>query len=404
MLKRWLEDELLGRLGCRRGVFLSGARQVGKSTLAAALDLEKCRRYSFDEVKVREAAINDPYGFVAHAPGETLILDEVQKVPTILEAVKMVVDRDNAKGQYLLTGSSNLRFAKSVHDSLAGRLGHLRLRPLAFGEIAAHKPTFLAEAFAREFAFTYENLGKRAILEIAFRGGYPEVIDLKASERKGWFRDYLDDLVEKDVRDLTEVRKVEVLREVALWLLAHTAQFFSVEELATKTGVSKSTVENYLEALRALYLFDRVPAWVAQDAALVGKRPKWIACDSGMIAALLGWNVEETYLDGKRSGKFIESWVYQQLAAQAEAAGDCAITHYRDSKKREIDFLVTRGDGAMLGIEVKGGTVSLSDFKHLKWFAAEYAPAAFTGIVLYSGKDTLRFGEGYYAVPLAALG
>ena len=404
MLKRWLQDELLDTLDCRRGVFLTGARQVGKSTLASALKLQNCRRYSFDEKKICEAAMNDPYGFVAHAAGETLVLDEVQKVPDILEAVKMVVDKDNTKGQYLLTGSSNLRFAKSVHDSLAGRLGHLRLRPLAFGEIAANKPTFLSNAFARNFPSSYSGIDKRDILEVAFRGGYPEVIGLKAKQQRGWFRDYLDDLVEKDVRDLTDIRKVDILKSAALWLLAHTSQFFSLEELASKTGVSKVTAENYLEALRALYLFDRVPAWVAQDAARVGKRPKWVACDSGMVAALLGWNAEEVYLDESRSGKLIESWVYQQLAAQADSLGGYSISHYRDNKKREIDFLVTREDGAILGVEVKSGTVSLSDFKHLKWFAKEYEPASFTGVVLYSGKDVLRFGEGFYAVPLAALG
>ena len=123
-----------------------------------------------------------------------------------------------------------------------------------------------------------------------------------------------------------------------------------------------------------------------------------------MIAALLGWDAEETYFDDKRNGKLIESWVYQQLAAQAEATGLYEITHYRDNKQREIDFIVERDDGALLGIEVKAGNVSQSDFSHLKWFAANLAKRPFTGIVFYSGKDVLRYGEGFYAVPLSALG
>ena len=404
MLKRWMQKELLHKLGYRRGVFLTGARQVGKSTLSQLIPLEQSRRYSFDAKKIREAAEDDPPSFVKHAAGETLVIDEVQKVPDVLDAIKMVVDRDDTKGQYLLTGSSNLRFAKTIHDSLAGRLGHVRLRPLSLGEINGKEPTFLRTAFAHAFKNDYDDLDKRDILQIAFRGGYPEALPLSLSERRAWFQEYLDDLIEKDVRDVTEVRKSDVLKSAALWLLAHSSQFFAVDELASKSAISKVTAENYLEALRALYLFDRIPAWSKSDYELVGKRPKWVACDTGLIASLLRWNAEEVYLDESRCGKFVESWAYQQLAALADAEGIYSISHYRDGKKREIDFMVEREDGAVLGVEVKSGSVSQGDFKHLKWFAANLAKGPFSGIVLYSGKDVLSFGDGFYAVPLAALG
>ena len=147
-----------------------------------------------------------------------------------------------------------------------------------------------------------------------------------------------------------------------------------------------------------------MPAWAKSDYELVGNRPKWIATDAGLVANVLGWNEEDVYLDSTRDGKFVETWVYQQLAALADADGCCAISHYRDGKKREIDFLVEKDDGALLGIEVKAGAVSRGDFGHLSWFARHLAPASFTGIVLYSGKDTLPFGDGLYAVPLSALG
>jgi len=404
MLNRWLIDELRHMLRYRRGVHLTGARQVGKSTLAGMVELPNSRRYTLDMRKVREAAVGDPYGFVKHGVGETIVIDEIQKVPELLEAIKVTLDQDDARGQYLLTGSSNLHFAKAVKDSLAGRLGRIRLRPLALGELNGHEPTFLRRAFARDFESSYEDIDKRGIIGLGFRGGYPETIEMKMRERRAWFEEYLDDILNKDVRDVTEIRKTDILKNTAIWLLAHTAQFFSLDELASKVGVAKSTAENYLEALRALYLFDRVPAWSKSDYDLLGRRPKWIAGDSGMIASLLGWNAEEVYLDDRRNGKFIESWVYQQLAAHADANGGCEITHYRDNRQREIDFMVEREDGAMLGVEVKAGNVSQSDFSHLKWFAGNLAKTSFTGIVLYSGKDTLRYGEGFYAVPLSALG
>ena len=404
MINRWILNELNHKLSYRRGVHLTGARQVGKSTLAEMVKFNQVRRYTFDAKKTRDAARSDPYGFVKHNKGETLVIDEIQKVPELLDAIKIILDKDASKGQYLLTGSSNLHFAKAVKDSLAGRLGRIRLRTLSLGEINNRPPSFLEVAFGQAFKNSYPELDKRDIIRIGFRGGYPEALELSDAERRTWFKEYLDDILEKDVADITEIRKTDVLRAAALWLFAHSAQFITIDELAAKVCLSKATAENYLSALRALYLFDRLPAWTKSDYAFLGKRPKWISCDTGMMAGLLKWNSEDVYLDENRNGKFIESWAYQQIAALADVAGDIDVSHYRDNKKREIDFMVERSDGALLGIEVKAGSVSSSDFAHLKWFAENLATTPFTGIVLYSGTETLRFGEGFYAVPLSALG
>ena len=178
-----------------------------------------------------------------------------------------------------------------------------------------------------------------------------------------------------------------------------------MNELSAKVELAKATLQNYIAALKALYLFDVVPAWAKSDYELIGKREKILATDSALVANILGWNEDDTYIDSNKSGKLVETWVYNQLVSVAETRTDYSISHYRDSCKREIDFIVERTDGAMLGIEVKAGSaLGAEDFKHLKWFAKNLAKGEFTGIVLYSGEHTLRFGEGFYAVPLAALG
>lgn len=404
MIKRWQYERLKHKLEYRRGVHLTGVRQSGKSTLAGMLVLEKTRRYTFDNQGIRAVAAQDPHGFVRRTSGETLVIDEVQKVPEILDAIKIAVDENTEKGQYLLTGSSNLLFAKAVNDSLAGRFGKIRLRPCSYGEIRGNQPTFLDWAFNGEFPSVFDDIDKRGIISLAFAGGYPEPMQFAERDRRDWFREYMDDILGKDVGDVTEVRKVEVLKSMAEWLFAHSSQFFSIDELAAKSGVSKVTVQNYLGALRALYLFDSVPAWTKSDYALLGKRPKWIAGDTGLMANLLGWNQEAVYLDETKNGKFIESWVYEQLAAIAEASGEYAISHYRDGNRREIDFMVERSDGSLVGIEVKAGGIGKGDFRHLQWFADNLAKGSFRGIVLYSGKDVLHFGENMTAVPLCALG
>ena len=231
-------------------------------------------------------------------------------------------------------------------------------------------------------------------------------MELPPRPRKQWYQDYLKTLINRDIKAVTEIRKSDILREIAKWLLSRTSKLFAIEDLCTAAGVSKPTTDNYINAMCALYMFDKVPAWNKTDYDRIGKRAKFFAADSGLVANCLNWKEDEAYIDSDLSGKLVETWVYHELSAIADAEEqDYEIHHYRDKLKREIDFIVTNEDGEMLGVEVKsGGMVGQDDFKHLKWFAANLAKSRFTGIVLYAGPDVLRFGEGFYAVPLAALG
>lgn len=404
MITRWQERNLVSAIGSRRAVHLTGARQCGKSTLAGLVPLAKGRRYTFDDDGTRTTAEGDPQGFVVRRDGETIVIDEVQKVPSILNAVKIRLDASNEKGQYLLTGSSNLRFAKAVKDSLAGRMRTIRLRTLTQGEIRGGAGDFIQKAFRREFPDSVLGFGKREVIEMAFLGGYPEARELDDSERRFWFEDYLNDLLMKDIRDVTEIRKLQALRDISDWLLAYSSKFFEIKELAAQCAIKQDTVKTYIEALKAIYLFDAVEPWTKSDYAKLGKRSKYFATDPSLVANVLGWNAEETYFDDDKSGKLVETWVYHELAALADRAPGIKIRQYRDSDKREIDFLVENESSETLGIEVKSGSaIGANDFKHLKWFARTLSQGQFTGIVLYSGCRTLPFGDGFYAVPLGAL-
>lgn len=406
MIERWQKDEVVASLKCFRVVNITGARQCGKTTLAEMIPFSSAKRFTLDDDETRKAAKSDPYGFVARADGETIVIDEIQKAPELLNAIKMRVDKDNAKGQYLLTGSANLHFVKAVTDSLAGRIGRVRLRTLSFGEIHGGRGDFVERAFARDFPRKVPVLDKRGIIGLAMRSGYPEAMEMDANLRKKWFRTYLDDLLVKDMKDVTEIRKLDAMRTVAEWLFSYSSKFFEASELAAKARIGKETVDAYIATLKALYLFDEVRPWTKGDYSKIGKRSKYFAADAGLMANILGWQEDSIYMSDDRSGKLIENWVYQNLACLADRDSVYEISQYRDSNKREIDFIVERSDGAMLGIEVKSGSAfGKDDFKHLKWFANNLAKGCqFTGIVLYSGENTLPFGEGFYAVPLAALG
>ena len=404
MIERWQTQQVISALKVRRVVHLTGARQAGKTTLAKSIKLDKFRHETLDRELLCRAAQDDPAGFVERKPGETFIIDEVQKAPQLLNEIKIRVDEDSERGQYLLTGSSNLRFAKAVKDSLAGRMRTIRLRTLAAGEMSSGRGEFLKRAFAEEFAGTVTGFGKREVIHRCFVGGYPEAFMMDDRDRRDWFRDYLDDILQKDVRDVTKIRKLPALRKVANWLLAHTAKFFEQNDLCSQAQLSKETAANYISALTALYLFDEVEPWTKSEYSRIGKRSKYFAADPSLAANLLGWKEDEVYLDDDKSGKIVETWVHHELAALADSVGGCAISQYRDSDKREVDFLVEDESGALLGIEVKAGSgVGDSDFKHLRWFRDNLARGRFVGIVLHSGRETARFGSSLFAVPLGAL-
>ena len=402
-IPRWMESAVGESLAIRRVVYLAGARQCGKTTLARRLPLPDAERKSLDEDLVLESAKADPSGFVARVSGGPMVIDEVQKVKVLLPAIKLAVDADRAPGQYLLTGSSDLRFAVAVRDSLAGRMKTIRLRTLAEAELRGLSPTFLEAAFKGDFSQPSARAGKADLVHTAFRGGYPEPLDFSDRQRRDWYRGYVDDLLLKDVRDVTEIRRLDVLRRVADFLAARTGKFFAENELGTVCGLSRPVAQNYLGALEALYLFERVSAWTKTDYAKAGKRPKWYASDPGLAPNLLGWRESEARDDPDRSGKLLETWVHHELAVRANLGG-WTLHHYRDAEKREIDFLVEDGEGALLGVEVKAGSVvRADDFRHLSWFRDRLAPGPFTGVVLHTGTSVARFGDGLFAVPMTAL-
>ncbi len=404
MIKRWQEQSLKTVLNERRGVHLTGARQTGKTTLSRFVAGNGVRFLTLDDEKYLSAAKSDPLSFVERGNASTFVIDEIQKVPELLNAIKMKIDRDNTPGQYLITGSSNLRFVKAVKDSLAGRLGRVKLRTLSLGEILGGKGHFLDMAFQRDFSSCPIKLDKREIIHCAFCGGYPEPLNFSVRSRKSWYAEYIDDLLTKDIQDVTEIRKVDALKKTAYWLMAYSSKLFELKDLCAVSQLGKETLGSYITALKTLYVIDEVPAWSKSDYVKIGKRSKYFAGDSGLVANLLGWDENQVYYDADDCGKLIESWVCHQLSVLAELDIGYEISHYRDSDKREIDFIVEAENGELLGIEVKSGTVYPDDFKHLKWFSKNLAKTRFTGIVLYSGNDVLSFGDGFYAVPLALLG
>ena len=403
---RWQAEGIKNALKNRRVVVLTGGRQTGKTTLLNQVLEKDSVLLSLDDSNLLTSAIEDPKGFIKHSSG-TMFIDEIQKAPNLIPEIKLAVDKNNRPGQYCITGSANIQTLPIITDSLAGRNKRIRLRPLTMGEILHRKPKFLENAFLMNFKRKISGYDKEKIFDLAFCGGYPEAVRLEdQNERKEWYNDYIDDLINRDLKDLMNIRRQNELKELVLILAGWSGKFMDMAKIGASLSLSKQTLEAYINALESLYIFERVNPWVRTDYERVGKSAKFYANDTGFMTSVLGWKKENIMRDSDRSGKLMETFIYQELSAQIDLSREYNLFQYRDYKKHEVDFLVERDDGAMIGIEVKAShSVSKDDFSPQIWFKENIikGKAPYNALVLYSGEDTLSFGDGLLAVPTAAL-
>ena len=401
---RWQKESVKEALKLRRVVVISGARQTGKTTLSRQVIPEGNYR-SLDDTDMLELAFLDPKGFIMNNSG-TMVIDEIQKAPKLFPEIKQAVDKNNRPGQYLLTGSANILTLPAISDSLAGRIKYMRLRPLSVGETLGKKPVFLERAFNSDFPDKITGYNKTDIIDLAFRGGYPEAVAIdNPRNRKDWHIDYLRAIINRDLKDIANIRKQDALQGLLGILAAWSAKFMEISQITSALSLNKITLDSYINTLVSMFMFEKVAPWLKTDYERIGKRSKFYATDTGIMASVLGWNPKDVFMNEDRSGKLIETFVFQELAAHIDLDNRYNLFQYRDRTDREIDFLVERDDGALLGIEVKSGhNVSGKDFAPQEWFVENILKnkQPYTGLVLYSGDRTIRYKENMLAVPTAA--
>lgn len=401
---RWAKSTVKHALTTRRVIIISGARQVGKTTLAKQAVTDNAIFRTLDDTTLLDVALQDPQGFLEH-DAKTLVIDEIQKAPLLLPEIKKVVDKNNNKGQFVLTGSSDVRSNPKIKESLAGRIKNIRLRTLTEGEIRGTSANFIERLFASDFPSQVKECSKNAILNIALRGGYPEVLSFNKNDRKDWYKDYLDALIEHDLKDIANIKNEDALRQIIKILAAWSSKYMDIKGICSSCGISKPTLTEYIALVERLYLSERLHPWTKTDYDMIGKTDKMFITDTGLMAAILGWHYDIVAFDADKFGKIIETFVFNELSAQIELNNEYTLHHYRDRRDREIDFIIENENGDIVGIEVKGGSrVSKEDFKHLEWFKDNLAKdKKFMGIILYSGENTLSFGNNMLAVPTACL-
>ncbi len=405
IINRWQNKTIMISKRERRVLLLAGPRQCGKTTLVRKMESINVEYRTLDDGTLQDLAEADPMGFVKHNK-EMMIIDEVQRVLPLLLAIKKVVDENNRPGQFLLTGSANFQTMPDVQESLAGRISKIRLRTLTEGEILRSEPRFLDSCFDQKFKDSDQAYSRDDIIRSALRGGFPETLNLEPLARARWHRDYIEALLSRDLVDIARIHRHEKMRDLVKILSAWSSKFMNISTIGTGLGITRPTLESYINALESLYIIEQVEPWTKIDYARVGKQKKLFMTDSGLMSSMLGLREERVRLDPDQAGKLVETFAYNELAAQVDSSGgEYSLYHYRDREKREIDFIVERDDGALLGIEIKSAaTISKNDFKHLRWFKKNLVDdRSFTGIVLYAGEHAGSFGDGLWVVPFGAI-
>ena len=388
-------------------VCLLGPRQCGKSTLATRLDPDRLF-VSLDESRYLDTALDDPDGFVRSLPPRVTI-DEVQRAPRILRAIKRSVDVDRAPGRFLLTGSANLLLLSEVDESLAGRMEVERLQPLTESEKergpGQFVRTFLAGGFEPAVRGESAERDVMALIRRLITGGYPEAARRSASRSRGWHREYLRSIVERDVHDVARVKEADDVARLLELLAIRTGELQNTSVLANELKITRVTVDRYLQVLERLFLIRRLPPWQRNEAKRVVKTPKYHVVDSGLAATLSNLREDAWRDDRSRAGHLLESFVVQQVIAQAGwTDDDLRFYHYRDKDKLEVDLVIVRGRDTW-GIEVKASaSVSNRDGRGLRRLAEACGRDFRGGVVLYDGPDTLPLGdERLLALPLSEL-
>lgn len=385
-------------------VLVVGPRQAGKTTLVRQLAGSGMQYITLDDAAARQSAEDDPAGFIRNL--DRAVIDEVQRAPELLLAIKKTVDEDRRPGRFLLTGSADLMTLPRVADSLAGRMETKLLLPLSQAEMESSTGNWIDSVFAGVIpSVTRESLGQDLMSRV-LKGGYPEAVSrINEDRRIEWAQGYLNAIIARDVVEIAQVDKLYQMPQL-FKAMGHTAgQMSNYTKLGGQVGLDSKTTNRYVGIFEQLYLIARVPVWAANHVNRVVKTPKLQFIDSGLLAATLGFTAQEAERDRTRFGALLETFVYNELLKFASSATRrYQLLYYRDVTGTEVDMVIESAAGDVVGVEVKSSaTPRVKDFAGLEKFAALAGERFKLGVLFYDGDQTLPFGDRLWAVPISTL-
>jgi predicted AAA+ superfamily ATPase len=409
-IPRGSEGELRDILSVSRAAAITGPRQSGKSTLARQLQSAGVvpNYFSLDDEATRVAARGDPGGFALSLP-RPAVIDEVQRAPDLMLAVKQILDNDSAPGQFLLTGSADLLTAKVVADALPGRVEYVNLWPLAQAEITGTRASIIdALLQSAPPRLTGAPKGRAASAEIVTAGGFPGALQRTPRQRARYLRSHVQTILARDLPEIGDVRTDQGKLEQLLRLLAaRTSGVVNYARLGRQLGLDEKTVKAHGKLLAELFLLYRLRPWSTNLGARQVKTPKMLLSDTGVAAALLGVDAARYGApdQGELAGSLFETFVIMELVKQATwSATPVQLFFYRDTDQREADVVIESASGDVAAVEAKSAaTTDARDTRGLRLLRDKLGQRFKAGLVVYSGEHTLPLGDRVWALPISGL-
>lgn len=404
MYPRFVEARLREHLTDTRVVLLSGPRQAGKTTLARKVAESGATFFTLDDPTVFEAAKRDPVSFIRGVDRATI--DEIQRAPELILAIKRAVDEDGRPGRFLLTGSANLLTLPRVADSLAGRMSIVDLLPLSVAEIQRHTSTFLQQAFQGRVPTVSASIVGDKLMSLVLGGGYPEALERTTwRRRRDWCLDYVRAIVERDVRDIAHIEHLQQMPKLVRALAHHSGQLINYSQLGADLGLNHVTTQKYAGVVERLFLTRLLPPWATNELKRLIKTPKLHFIDSGLLAALRDLSPERLATDRGAWGPLLETFVLSEVLKLATWSEErFEFSHFRDKEQNEVDIVIEDHQRHVVGIEVKAAaTVTASDFSGLRKLADAAGKRFVLGLVLYDETQVVPFGPKLFAAPISTL-
>lgn len=387
-----------------RVVLISGPRQAGKTTLASDIASDEMPFRDLDDGFTLQYAKSDPTGFIRGL--DRAVIDEIQRVPDLLLAIKKSVDNDQRSGRFLLTGSANLMTIPTVADSLAGRMETIQIRSLSQSEIVGKKSCFIDRAFRGEEPQEGKMIVGDELIETVLFGGYPGAIKRTKWERKrSWHQNYLESIVQRDIRDVSQIEQSAIMPRLLTILAEHSGQLVNYSRIGASLGLNHVTARKYIHIFEDIFLIHPLEPWFSNRLKRLAKSPKLHFLDSGLHAAMCNLSPAAIKRDRSKFGPVLETFVFSELQKIAGWSKQrCLFSHFRDKEKDEVDIVLENSRREVVGIEVKAsGTLSVRDFSGLCKLKKACGQNFIQGLVLYDHDQIVPFDEDMYGAPLSCL-
>jgi predicted AAA+ superfamily ATPase len=384
-------------------VLIVGPRRVGKTTLAQKIATDSRQYLTLDDQTTLDAARGDPVGFIRGL--DSTIIDEIQRVPELLLAIKKSIDEDYRPGRFLLTGSANVLTLPRVTDSLAGRIETMHMLPLARVELDGIPSSFLEQMYNGKLT-TRDVIFGDDLIHIVIAGGFPEAM-ARDSERRcqDWLRSYLNSVLTRDLREIAEIANLTELPKFVRLLAQHSGRLMNYSELGSSIGVNYKTSQRYIGLLEQVFLISTLQPWYTNAIKRIIKAPKVHFLDSGILSTNCGLTFKRIKDNRTDFGALLESFVFAEILKLMTGSNLRLVPyHFRDQQMREVDIVLERDDGMIAGIEVKASaTVTTKDFSGLKTLAESCKDKFAFGAVLYDSDSIIPFGDKLCAAPISCL-